>query len=396
MPARRGSLPAARLRSPPDRVPLNSVKRLLLVGGGHSHVEVVRRFGAAPPRGADVILVSPDRYASYSGMLPGLIAGHYAFHDCHIDLEQLCRAARVTFERAEFTALDLAKNVARCKVGGERSFDLLSLDIGSTPDTAAVPGSLPFAVSVKPVSALLAAWETIIAAARRAPQSIAIVGGGAGGVELAAAMYHRLQAECAVASRLSLVTDAPVILPAHPPGVRRVFERLFAQRGIALYCASRAVKVEAGVLHLESGVRLGADWIVWATAASAYAWLKSSGLLTDARGFVAVDDTLRSASHPRVFAAGDCASMANRSLPKSGVYAVRQGPPLAENLRRALAGMPLIRYSPQRRALALISTGGRHAVASWDGMAVSGHWVWRWKDRIDRGFVVRYRTPSAA
>ena len=113
MPARRGSLPAARLRSPPDRNPLNSVKRLLLVGGGHSHVEVVRRFGSAPPRGADVILVSPDRYASYSGMLPGLIAGHYAFHDCHIDLERLCRAARVTFERAEVTALDLAKNVAR-------------------------------------------------------------------------------------------------------------------------------------------------------------------------------------------------------------------------------------------------------------------------------------------
>ncbi len=376
--------------------PLNGVKRLLLVGGGHSHVEVVRRFGSSPPRGADVILVSPDRYTSYSGMLPGLIAGHYGFHDCHIDLEKLCRAARVTFERAEVTALDLANNRARFKDGGEQAFDLLSLDIGSTPDTASVPGSLHFAVSVKPVAALLAAWESMLAAARLAPQSIAIVGGGAGGVELAAAMHHRLQAEGAVASRLSIVTDAPVILPAHPPGVRRVFERLFAERGIALHCASRVVTIEAGVLHLENGARLGAGWIVWATAASAHAWLKSSGLVTDARGFVSVNDTLRSASHPHVFAAGDCASMANRSLPKSGVYAVRQGPPLAENLRRALAGMPLIRYSPQRWALALISTGGRHAVASWGGMALSGRWVWRWKDRIDRGFVVRYQTPSAA
>lgn len=367
------------------------MKRLLLVGGGHSHVEVVRRLGSAPPRDADIILISPDRYAPYSGMLPGLLAGHYGFHDCHIDLEQLCRAARVTFERAEVTELDLANNRACFKDGGGQPFDLLSLDTGSTPDTASAPGALQYAVSVKPVATLLAAWENIIAAARLAPQSIAIVGGGAGGVELAAAMHHRLQAEGAVASRLSIVTDAPVILPAHPPAVRRVFERLFAERGIALHCASRAMKVEAGVLHLENGTRLGVDWVVWATAASAHAWLKSSGLATDARGFVSVDDTLRSASHPHVFAAGDCASMANRSLPKSGVYAVRQGPPLAENLRRVLAGMPLIRYSPQRRTLALISTGGRHAVATWGGMALSGRWVWRWKDHIDRGFVMRYR-----
>lgn len=355
----------------------------------------MRRLGSAPTRGADVILVSPDRYTSYSGMLPGLIAGHYGFHDCHIDLEPLCRAARVTFERAEVTGLDLARNRACFRNGGEQAFDLLSLDIGSTPDTAPAPGALHHAVSVKPVAALLAAWEKMIAAARLAPQSFAIVGGGAGGVELAAAMRHRLQAEGAVASRLSVVTDAPVILPAHPPGVRRVFERLFAERGIALHCASRVVKVEAGVLHLENGACLGFDWIVWATAASAHAWLRSSGLVTDARGFVTVDDTLRSVSHPHVFAAGDCASLVNRSVPKSGVYAVRQGPPLAENLRRALAGMPLIRYSPQRRALALISTGGRRAVASWDGMALNGRWVWRWKDRIDRGFVKRYNSNDA-
>ena len=142
--------------------------------------------------------------------------------------------------------------------------------------------------------------------------------------------------------------------------------------------------------------QLDAGWVVWTTAASAHPWLKLSGLATDARGFVCVGDTLQSVSHPRVFAAGDCASMAHRDLPKSGVYAVRQGPPLAENLRRALAGMPLIRYRPQRRALSLISTGGRHAVASWGGMALSGRWVWRWKDRIDRAFVTRYRIQSTA
>ncbi|HET9404540.1 MAG TPA: FAD-dependent oxidoreductase [Burkholderiales bacterium] len=370
------------------------MKRLLLVGGGHSHVEVVRRFGTAPPHGADVILVSPERYTSYSGMLPGLIAGHYGYHDCHIDLEALCRAARVTFERAEVTGLELAHNRARFRDGGERAFDLLSLDIGSTPDTASAPGAPQFAVSVKPVAVLLAAWEKMLAEARHSPQSIAIVGGGAGGVELAAAMHHRLQSNGAAASRLSVVTDAPAILQSHPPGVRRDFERLFAERGIALHCACRAVKVEAGIVHFENGTSLRADWIVWATAASAYGWLKPSGLDTDSRGFVSVDGRLRSVSHPHVFAAGDCAAMVDRALPRSGVYAVRQGPPLAENLRRTLAGMPLIRYSPQRRTLALISTGGRHAVASWDGLALSGRWVWRWKDHIDRRFVARYQSTG--
>lgn len=372
-----------------------SVKQLLLIGGGHSHVEVVRRFGSAPPRGAEVVLASPDRYTTYSGMLPGHIAGHYDFHDCHIDLEHLCRVARVTFERAEVTALDLASRRACFRDGRERTFDVLSLDAGSAPDTTSAPGSLDFTVRVKPVAALLAAWERMCAAARRAPQRIVIVGGGAGGVELAAAMRHRLQADGAVATSLSVVTDTPVILPRHPPAARRVFERLFAQHGVALFCARRAVKVEAGTLHLEDGTRLDADWIVWSTAASAHAWLRSSGLHTNARGFVTVENTLRSVSHPHVFASGDCASVVDYVLPKSGVYAVRQGPTLASNLRRTMMGEPLLRYSPQRRALALISTGGRHAVASWGGIAFSGGWVWRWKDRIDRRFMATYRGGAA-
>jgi len=139
-----------------------------------------------------------------------------------------------------------------------------------------------------------------------------------------------------------------------------------------------------------------ADLIVWATGAAAVPWVGQSGLACDDRGFAAVNDGLQSPSHPFVFAAGDVAAMTNRPVPKAGVFAVRQGPVLAANLRSYLAGEPLRPFRPQPRYLSLMSTGDGHAIASWAGLAWQGRWVWAWKDRIDRAFMRRYqaeRTP---
>ena len=370
------------------------LKRLLLVGGGHSHIEVVRRFGAAAPHGAGIVLASPARYTAYSGMLPGLIAGHYAFNDCHIDLETLCRACGVTFRPAAVTGLDPVRSHAVFGDGVAHHYDWLSLDVGSTPDTAAVTGAHPRVLPVKPVAALLEGLGVLIAAAHRSPQNVVVVGGGAGGVELAFALYQRLQDDHTRVANIHLVTDASRLLPAHSPRAARIVERLLAGRGIRLHPGCRVVKAEDGALQLEDGTRLATDWSLWTTSASAPAWLAASGLATDTHGFVSVDDRLRSISHANVFAAGDCASLAGRPLPKSGVYAVRQGPPLAANLRNALAGKPLVRYQPQRRTLSIISTGDRRAVACWGRFVIEGAWVWRWKDRIDRRFMAQYRIPA--
>jgi selenide,water dikinase len=363
-------------------------KHLLLVGGGHSHIEVVRRFGMALPAGCVVTLVSPGRHATYSGMLPGLIAGHYRFEDCHIDLEQLCRNAGVAFAVDEVVALDPARGRARGR-NGDYSFDLASLDVGSMPGMASVPGAAEHAVPARPAAALLAGWQRMLAT----PRPIAIVGGGAGGVELALAMHHRVEHEGAVPV-ISIVTDTPEVLPSHSPAARRVLGRILGERSIAVHCASRVVGVESAVLHLDGGRQLAADHVVWATTAAAPAWLAESGLAVDDDGFIAVDETLRSITHASVFAAGDCAAVVGHPRAKSGVHAVRQGPPLAENLARALRGEAVLRHKPQRHALALISTGGRHAVASWNGIAFGGGWVWHWKDRIDRRFVATYRTQA--
>lgn len=373
-------------------------KHLLLIGGGHSHVEVIRRLGLDPEPGVAVTLVSPDRHTPYSGMLPGFIAGHYRFEDCHIDLETLCHSAGITRVEGAITSLDPQRRSARCSDGTEQAFDLVSIDSGSTPVIAGIPGAAHHGIPVKPVAAFLDYWAGLRAAARQATTAlhIAVVGAGAGGIELALAMQHCISSDGGRA-RFTLISDGPAILAAHPPAVQGRFDAIMRRRGIALRLHAPVQSAATEGLVLVGGEHLPADHIIWVTGAAAPAWPRNGGLQTDAAGFIVVNPYLQSPSHHCVFASGDIASMLAAPRPKSGVYAVRQGPPLAENLRRALRGEPLLEYRPQRRALALISSGDRYAVASYGPISFGGAWVWRWKDRIDTAFMQRYRsTPQDA
>lgn len=372
-------------------------RHLLLIGGGHSHVEVIRRLGITPEPDVAVTLISPDRHTSYSGMLPGYIAGHYRFDDCHIDLDALCRSCGVTRSENAVTDIDFSPNLARCESGDEQHFDVVSIDIGSTPVTANIPGANQHGTPIKPVASFLAAWASLRATAKHADREmhIVIVGAGAGGIELILAMHHRLRTDGGRA-RFTVVSDGPAILAAHPPGVQRRLHRILRDRGIAVRLNAPVQQAASDGLMLQDGTQLSADHVIWVTGAAAPAWPGASGLQTDAGGFIAINGHLQSLSHPCVFAAGDVASMVATPRPKSGVYAVRQGPPLTENLRRALRGEPLVDYHPQQTTLALISAGNRYAVASYGPLAFGGAWVWRWKDRIDTAFMRRYNTASDA
>jgi selenide,water dikinase len=257
-----------------------------------------------------------------------------------------------------------------------------------------MPGATAHAIGVKPVDAFLRAWDGVIQGARDgAVKRAVVVGGGAAGIEMVLAMQHRLAEATARpdAVEWQLVTDVDVLLPFHNPRARRIFRRILAEREVEVHLSSRVARVEPGVIATANGDRVAGDVIFWATGAAAPPQLARTGLAVDEQGFVAIDGTLRSTSHPHVFAAGDCATMLGHPRPKSGVYAVRQGPPLAANLRAAIEGRPPERYLPQAQALALISTGDRYAVASRGDWALEGRWVWRWKDWIDRRFMRRYR-----
>jgi selenide,water dikinase len=373
-------------------------RHLVLVGGGHSHVEVVRRLGQRPIPGVTVTLVSRGRHTPYSGMLPGYIAGHYTYDDVHIDLEALTTAAGIHWVNDTVTGMDPGARTLTRAEGGRLHYDHASLDIGSTPDPGAT-GAAEHAIAAKPIDRFDARWRALLERVRdtRHHHRIAVVGGGAGGIELILAMHHRLRAERRAAGgdpdtlAFTLFTRGSTVLPTHNRRVQRRFQRLLADRGITLHTDQRVTNVDAQGLRTAADRHQAADEVIWVTQARGAPWLAATGLECDPRGFVRVRDTLQSISHPSVFAAGDIADMVDHPRAKAGVIAVRQGPPLAQNLRNALQGRPLRRYHPQKRWLALLTMGDRRAVASWGPLSAGGRLLWHWKDRIDRRFMRRYQ-----
>ena len=353
---------------------------LVLVGGGHAHVRVLKSFGMRPVPGVRVTLISRDVETPYSGMLPGYVAGHYTFEECHIDLGRLARFAGARLIRDEATGLDRPGHFVQCRAHPPIRWDLLSIDIGSAPRTDEVLGAAEHTIAVKPIAHFAGRWEALLARAREMPRlRLAVVGGGAAGVELALSAQHRLATLCRGAVAVTLVTRE-ALLPSHNSRVRRLFERILAEREIAVLTDSEIVRVEPGTLISADGRRITFDEALWVTEAGAACWLAETGLPLTGGGFIAIDETLRSIGDASIFATGDVATMVAHPREKAGVYAVRQGPPLATNLRRALAGKRPRRAVPQRRGLALIGTGDKHAVASRGPFAAYGASWWQLKD----------------
>ena len=374
------------------------VRDIVLVGGGHSHVGVLRNFGMAPMPGVRLTLLCTDAHTPYSGMLPGYVAGHYDFDAVHIDLSRLASFAGARFVCAEVTGIDRTAHRVLLRDRPGMAYDRLSINIGSTPQAGLVPGAAEHTVPVKPIFQFNQRWLALLERVRNhtGRLRIAVVGGGAGGVELLLAMQYRLRRELRLLQRdpdalaFALFTADSTILPTHNAGVRGRFNDVLLRRGVLVHTDAAVRRVEPQRLQTADGQWFEADEIVWVTQAGGAPWLAGTGLALDERGFVRVNDCLQSVSDPHVFAAGDIASIDHRPLEKAGVFAVRMARPLALNLRRSLQEQPLRVYRPQRRWLALVSTGDRYAVASRGALGFAGAWVWRWKDWIDQRFMRRF------
>lgn len=374
---------------------------LVLIGGGHSHVIALKMLAMHPLPGIRITLISSAYLTPYSGMLPGLIAGHYSYDEVHIDLARLCRALGVRFIEDAVESLDLDNQQIHCANHPDFRYDLLSIDIGSSPDISFIPGAKKYTQPVKPVEAFLRYLDALQKSVLDAKQSdqalnIALVGAGASGVEVALAMQHAFKQKLKAAKKhaeinFHIVSATSDILPSHNPKVRARYRKVLAKRDVTVHSGFRVSRVEQGCLFDESGAenvrQLKVDEIIWAISASAPAWPQSAGLGCSDKGFIQVNECLQSVSHAKVFATGDIADVIDHPRPKAGVFAVRQGKPLAENLVRALKGSPLKAFKPQTQFLSLVSTGDKYAVASRGNWALSGKWVWRWKDVIDQKFM---------
>jgi len=369
--------------------PLPLTHDVVLIGGGHTHALVLRKWGMAPLHGARLTLINPGPTAPYSGMLPGHVAGHYAREALDIDLVRLARFAGARLIVGAAEGIDLAKREVHVPGRAPIGFDLCSVDVGITSAMPAVPGFDAHGVPAKPLGRFADAWRGFLD--RGGPGRVVVIGAGVAGVELSMAMAHALR-EKGRSAEVTLI-DRSAALQGPTERSRAVLRRALDAQGVRVLEQTEVSSVDQDGVTLTTGQRIGADFICGAAGARPHGWIADTGLALEG-GFITVGADLRS-SDASVFAVGDCAHMSQAPRPKAGVYAVRQAPVLFHNLRAALTGKPARRYYPQGDYLKLISLGGKRALADRFGVTLHGGLMWRWKNRIDQKFMGKFRDLPA-
>lgn len=366
---------------------------LLLLGAGHAHVHVLSELAKTPLVGVQVVLVAPYPRQMYSGMVPGMVAGHYSVDDCVIPLPELVRRAGVRWLQASVSALQADARMARLDNGVELPFDWVSINTGPVQDREtleqAMPGARTHALFLRPIEGFAALWPRLVAMGEERALRMAVVGGGAAGVEMALALRQRLP-HCAV----TLLCGAHPPGPEYSPAAQARIVKALKKRHITVL-QENATGFHDGEVLLGCGARLACDVPLIAVGAQAPGWLQASALALDEQGFVQVNAFQQSSSHPHVFAVGDVSTRTDRALARSGVYAVRSGPALMRNLAASVRHEPLHAHQPPSQTLNLLSCGDKTAIASWGRWSAQGRWVWWWKNHIDRRFLARYRAAGA-
>jgi pyridine nucleotide-disulfide oxidoreductase family protein len=347
------------------------VKRVLLIGAGHAHLAVLRSLKERPLHGASITLVTPSPLQVYSGMLPGVIAGHYRLPEAQIDVAGVCARAFVEFVQGELAAFDPNKRSVRLRDWTELEYDILSINAGSLIDRS-IPGA-QHALPAKPFNEFLERLH--------APRRVAIAGAGPAGAELAMALHHA-GAAVTLYSGKSTVSD----------DLEKRLVRQLRRRGVDFRPGMAVTAIEAGPVVIAGTTHQEFDCMLLTTGAVPHPWLRESGIALDERGFALVHRTLQSVSHPEIFAVGDCASVRDAPHPRSGVYAVRHGETLMQSLRNLVEAQPPVEFQPQPRALSLLTCGARYAIAEWGNWTAEGRTLWWWKDRIDRRWVRSFST----
>ena len=360
------------------------MKHLILLGAGHAHAQVLQGFAREPLPAACVTLVSPFAQLVYSGMMPGVVAGHYTAADCTIAVAPLAARAGATFVQQAAVQIDAAARTLTLADASVLGFDTLSVDTGAVMDRDSIPGAREHALFVRPIEHFTQLLQPLLELAERRTLSLVLVGAGAGGVELALALQHRLGER----ARVSLVTGGPPPLPSHPASVQARGLRALKRLGVTVFEES-CTSVEAGHGLLGSGARLLCDGRCSRSARAAPA-VAAAALALDEQGFVATGADAAEHVTPATGSSPATSPAVSTAAAQNGVYA---------RARRSAAGAepaPLRRRRYTRavpaagHALNLLSCGDRRAIASWNDWSAEGRWVWWWKDRIDRGFVGRF------
>lgn len=371
------------------------MRRLVLVGGGHAHVEVLRVAARAPMRGVEIALISPFARQLYSSTMPAQLREGGAEEPRAFDLVSLCKGANARFIEGSADRVVPGEHPVVYAAGKTLECDALSLDIGSVPAALATSGVGEHAFAIRP----LLCWRdllTRIAELTRRGGTVpcCVVGGGAAGIELALALEHRLRAS-GVHGRVSLVDAAQRLMPGIPERVSARVVAILAARGITIHTGESVSGVDSEGVALGDGRRVESVLTIWATGAAAPPLIGQSALPTDSDGYLLVDEMLQSTDGSPIWGAGDCVAMAHAPwAPKSGVIAVRAAPILAHNLRAAVEGGTMRRYHPQRHAMAILDTSDERGLLIWRSLTSHSRWALTLKSLIDRRFLARYSAIS--
>lgn len=410
-----------------------NTKILVLVGGGHAHLQVIKGLNhASRPKNLDVILIDLTDHPCYSGMVPSAVAGIYSPTETLVDLKSLAEWSKIEFIRDRVIDIDVDSKTVTIERGKQRiSFDAISIDIGSTSrGLTDIPGAKDYTIPTRPISELVRRIETATDVLlnenknknnsydQQSVIDVVVVGGGAAGIELSMGVLGRWKPIVGEKNiNVILLNSFDRLFPDETPVNKEAIMQRMKERGISVINNAKVDRVDQNSLTLHSGEQLEFTHCLWATGANCHLELASSlrknGLAVSENGWIQVNECFQSLSHPFVFAAGDCCTMEIpgnvRSPPKAGVYAVRAGPILIENLSRFFIDNddnnnndykrgdinPLFKaYVPQKDFLKLLACGDGKALGFRFGIPIYGKWVFELKDAIDRSFVDLFKKEN--
>lgn len=368
-------------------------RHIVLLGVGHTNAHIVRMWAMNPLPDTDLTCISDGGVATYSGFLPAVLAGQLPPEAMEIDLVRLCAAAGARLITDPVIGLDRQRNLLLFSERPPVPYDVLSIGIGSVPQMPTAGADTPSLLTIKPMRSFIDRLTTAVESCsnQQGPLRVVVVGGGAAGVEVTQCLPARLKSLTSADVHVTLVNRGKELMPGCAAGTWKRVQQQIESRGHTILNDCSVNRIELESVTLSNGDTLPASVVVWATGATAPALLSEFDLPKDDRGFLLTDNTLRSTIGDPIFAVGDTGTIQNEDLPKAGVYAVRQGPILWDNIQRCLDGRSLVSYEPQRSFLKLLNMGDGTAVGEWKGFSFSGRWVMQLKQRIDQKFMDMYQ-----
>jgi pyridine nucleotide-disulfide oxidoreductase family protein len=369
---------------------MEKAKRLLLLGGGHAHVYLIKQFNSKKNKDFEVVLVSASQYQYYSGMAAGYLEGIYSHDEICFDLKKMCEKSGVGYIEARVTAIDPKERSVELDTNQTVSFDILSVDTGSEMAGKNLEGVKDYAWCVKPLGNLVKLKSSFIEQIQDGSE-VVIAGAGAAGIEIALSL-KALSQNMKKKIKITMVTSGSELLKGHPENVKQTTIRKLNQANIDTLFNHRIAKINKNNLIMASGDKIQYDLLVWAIGPAANKMYKDSGFTVDEAGYMLVNGYLQSVDYPNILGAGDCISFEGvEPLKKAGVYAIRQSPYLYNNIKRFYKSQDLRKYIPQKDYLAIISAGNKTGILQYKGIALTGVLVWKLKDYIDRSFMKRYQ-----